>query len=448
MNDKGGADSLSLTAAQALGKNSRSWIRLDGLTSLTPELAKALAPGGALSLKGLKRLDQETAKELAQHGCQLVLSGVEEVSDGAIEALAETKADLFLSSVATISDSALEKLVRFKGQTLVLGLRELRDNQARLMELFHGRSLALNSLTELSDNAAASLSRLSVDYLGLGGVQFFSEFAAARLAAVQGNLTLSGKLRISEKALLALKSDTRFESWLGLSGQIDLPDYAYELLLTRAIINGKWASSTEPRDLFESGRYQLPGRVITEKGAAELRYASHLEFELQDLPEAAASALSAQAGFLKVSTEIKPSLKALESLAERKYKKGARGWGLQVSLKDLNKDEAACLARTAYPLYLPQLRSLPDEAAVELAKHEGHLYFSDCVWPNSKMAKGRCSTGMVAGQWIKDGAVLSKVAIKALSKKKGSIDGQDPPKWAKEWQKVYTQDKAKVVQSP
>ena len=108
--------SLSAGAAQALGKMKNSWIVLDGLKSITPELARGLATGGALSLKGLKKLDKDTARELARHGCRLFLHGVEEASDEAVQALAETKAELSLDSLSNISDEALEKLIRLRGK--------------------------------------------------------------------------------------------------------------------------------------------------------------------------------------------------------------------------------------------------------------------------------------------------------------------------------------------
>jgi hypothetical protein len=451
--------SLSLAAAQALGKMDRSWIVLDGLTSLTPELAKALAQGGALSLKGVKKLEKETARELAQHNCCLILSGVEEMSDGAIEALAETRADLILESVADTSDAALEKLARFKGQRLVFGLRELSEKQAQLLELYHGRSLSLPSLTKLSDSAAASLSRLSVDYLRLGGVRCFSEIAAKHLSSLKGNLTLSGRLELSQAALEALQSGDHLSSWLSLSGWIDLPDYAYEIIRTESVINSAWVLGDDCKVWSSDPQEKSPhlnGAMLTLQGAQALCYAGsssrpyQLRLDkLQSLPDGVATILKAHVGSLSIHTDKKPSTAALRSLAERKCVKnnkadryGILKSSLELGIKDLDEDEAMALSECACPLELhitqltenaaaalanclcslglPKLQSLSEEAASALTKYKGDLGLGGPgrfeYWKQDTLLQG-----------------TSQAAIKTLGKKKeGTISGEKPSRWAKE----------------
>jgi hypothetical protein len=451
--------SLSLATAQALGKMGRSWIVLDGLTSLTPDLAKALAPGGALSLQGVKKLDKDTAKELAQQDCALMLSGLEEASDATIEALAGTKADLFLNSLANISDSALEKLVRFNGQKLVLGLKELSEKQARLFELYHGRSLTLGSLRELSDAAAVSLSRLSVDYLGLGGVQYFGEIAAKHLTSLKGRLTLSGRLEISQKALEALQSGDHLSSWLSLSGWIELPDYAYEIIRTEGVINRAWVLGYDCKVWSNDPQEKSPhldGAVLTLQAAQALCYSGRSSRpyqlrldKLQSLPDDVAAVLKAHVGSLSIHTDRKPSVAALTSLAGRKCVKnnkadryGILKSSLELGIKDLDEDEAMALSGCACPLELhitqlsekaasalancacslgfPKLQSLSEEAASALAKYKGDLGLG---------GPGRFE------YWMQDTLLqgTSQAAIKLLGKKKeGTISGEKPSSWSKE----------------
>ena len=433
--------SLSAGAAQALGKMKNSWIVLDGLKSITPELARGLATGGALSLKGLKKLDKDTARELARHGCRLFLHGVEEASDEAVQALAETKAELSLDSLSNISDEALEKLIRLRGKKLVLGLTQLDEKQAKIIELFQGDYLALRSLTELSDAAAESLGRLSLEgwsgRLSLPNLQRFSEEAAKHLASQDRRLTLSGRLNISEAAFRALTvaSNRQGSDWLLLSDWIELPDYAYEIVYTNSVANGKWAESGAGRSILDDDVYTVHGRVLTEEGAKWLTNINPLDLNLQSLPDNVAVVLAGHIGFLSVKTDMRPSLAALESLASRKYDKRFKGSGLQLGLKELSVEEASCLAKSACPLYLPLLRSISEEAVAVLANYKGDLHFGKCNWPGTKHAQGE-SPALTLSAWLKDGASLPKAAIKVLSKKQGTIDGEPAAKWAKVWMKA------------
>lgn len=451
--------SLSLATAQAFGRMDRSWIVLDGLNSLTPDLARALASGGALSLKGVKSLDRDTANELARHTCQLVLSGLEEASDAAIEALAQTNADLFLDRLANVSDLALEKLARCKSKRLVLGLSQLSEEQSKIMELFHGDSLSLNFLTELSDAAAGSLSRLSVDYLRLGGVRSFSEIAAKHLASLKGNLTLSGRLEISHKALEALQSGDHLSSWLSLSGWIELPDYAYEVIRTKSVINRTWVLGNDCKVWSNDPQEKSPhldGAVLTLEAAQALCYpgSSSRPYQLrldklQSLPDDVAAVLKAHVGSLSIHTDRKPSIAALTSLAGRKCVKnnkadryGILKSSLELGIKDFDEDEAMALSGCACPLELhitqlsekaasalancacslgfPKLQSLSEEAASALAKYKGDLGLG---------GPGRFE------YWMQDTLLqgTSQAAIKLLGKKKeGTISGEKPSSWSKE----------------
>lgn len=397
--------SLSLAAAHALGKMRNSWIVLDGLTSLTPDLAKALASGGALSLEGVKKLDKDTAKELSRHKCRLLLNGIERASDAAIEALAETEAELSLDSLADISDAALEKLIRFRGKTLSLGLKQLGENQARILELYHGDYLGLDALSEITASSAESLARLQCR-LSLGGIHELSDAAAKHLSTFKGSLVLSGRLNFSKAATASLRLTWR----LFFSGWIDLPEHAYETIHSDSLINKEFVNGW----LMESASSRnpvLPGRVITAAAAEALARSSNtVMMHLQDLPDKIAEILSKHQGYLHLSTERQLSKSALSSLACRKYRKRTN-WALSLGLTELDAACASEIAQTAYPLYFYNLGELSDEAAQALAAHKSDLH-----------------VGPLDSKWH---TLLSAKAIGALAKKEGTINGENPKTWAR-----------------
>jgi hypothetical protein len=399
-----------------------SWIVLDGLTSLTPEIARGLATAGALSLRGVKKLDTDTARELANHGCQLLLTGVEEASDDAIGALAETKADLFLDSLAEISEHALEKLIRFPGKQLRLGLKQLDDKRAHIIELYHGDELHLNSVCELSDRAAASLSRLKC-FLGLSSVRNFSESACRHLAAFGGEWTLSGGLQLSQKGFETLFSGGNLSSWLRLRGPIELPEYAYEIIYTTRVINKRLAEMW----LLDAERSYNPIEEAGQKGiltaaGAELIVARSpigLSLFLEKLSDEVAEILSRHTGELFVEVDGLTA-EAAASLAKRQYFKKKES-SLSVGSESLEPSQAAALAETLCPLKLIRLRHLSDKAAEVLALNKGDLWLG----PDNPVYDP--SVGWIEPWQVK----LSPKAVKALAKKKGAINGMKADQWAK-----------------
>lgn len=417
---------LSLAAAQALGKMRNSWIVLDGLTSLTPDLASALASAGALSLKGVKKLDKDTAKELARHKLYLYLNGVEEASDEAIQVLSETKASLFLDSLQHVSNDALEKLILFREGILSLGLRQLDEKQGLIIERYRGKELWLDSVPALTDPVAGSLSLVPC-FLSLKSVRQFSEAACSRLARRTEGWILAGNLNLSENGFKALFPDTRTGE-LRLAGWIELPDYAYEIVRTPRVIN-KWLGRR-----YSGADFSTEPAVLTPAGAEAIVRAgrpSKVVLWLQSLPDEVAEQLQKHTGYLRIVVRDF-SVSAAASLAGREYPpKRIResstwwdewpslplGWSLSLGLESLEVEQAEALAATLYPLKLPQLRRLHDDAAAALAKHKGHLWLG----PDETMANGKLS-------WLIE---LSPAAVKALAKKKGTINGMKSEQWAK-----------------
>ena len=148
------------------------------IESLAPEQAKKLAaefPGvlvviegnigtsfieRSLPLNGLKSLDAETAKAIAEFkGRVLNLSGLSTLDADIAKALAEFKGGgLYLNGLTTLNADAAKALAEFKGSTLTLnGLTALDADIAKTLAGFKGRKLELNGLTALDADAAKTL---------------------------------------------------------------------------------------------------------------------------------------------------------------------------------------------------------------------------------------------------------------------------------------------------
>ncbi len=106
-----GLTAIDAESAAQLAKH-KHWLSLNGLESLTPEVAKALGSfdGHTLDLNGLETLDFEIAKELASAKCSLglYLNGLTEISPEVIEVLANGNSGLSFQGLEFV-DSDVEQ---------------------------------------------------------------------------------------------------------------------------------------------------------------------------------------------------------------------------------------------------------------------------------------------------------------------------------------------------
>jgi hypothetical protein len=116
---------LSADLAETLAER-EGLLRLDHLTSLTPETARALAKHrGELTLNGLTELLPEVAQALARHKGFLQLNGLTTLTQEAAEALAHSKGLLRLNGLTTLSPEAAEALAKYDGLLVLSGLTTL-----------------------------------------------------------------------------------------------------------------------------------------------------------------------------------------------------------------------------------------------------------------------------------------------------------------------------------
>jgi hypothetical protein len=157
-------DIMSLTVEQArqlAERRSDSILSLRSLKSLDVNVASVLARSRSnwLFLDGLKTIDAETAKSLADYKGHLGLSGVVSLDVDAIRALAEVeRAGLFFDGLPTIDTEAAEAISRFQGGLLRLdGLTALDADTASAIARTKANTLALNKLRTIDLETAKSL---------------------------------------------------------------------------------------------------------------------------------------------------------------------------------------------------------------------------------------------------------------------------------------------------
>lgn len=148
----------SVPLARTLSDNGIT-VELNGLTTLTPEIAQALArpkTGPALYLNGLTALSDEAAKALSDHDGNLFLDGLTAISDNAAQSLAQRGGLLSLNGLKTLSDDAAYAFAKHIGGPHDLDKEFVREG--RVLGLIRPVSyLHLKGLTELSPKAAARL---------------------------------------------------------------------------------------------------------------------------------------------------------------------------------------------------------------------------------------------------------------------------------------------------
>lgn len=255
------ARELMAKKLQSTGGSDGGFGSLDALTILDPEVAEVLVESpGAISFNGLTELSAATAAVLARHKpvgqfghADLRLNGLKTIAPDAAEALAAHQGKVLLYGLETLDSVPLaQKLARQWGE-LRLGLTELSpeiaaelakhrgneedktrpgvvhrraDGAASVLRLdmitslspetaealaAHEGVLVLNGLVSLDPAVAAALAKRvgnrtnnRTGTLVLNGLPAISPEAAAALAAFPGELVLKGITELSPEAAAAL----------------------------------------------------------------------------------------------------------------------------------------------------------------------------------------------------------------------------------------------------
>jgi len=265
-----------------------AWLSLDGLKTLSPEVAAVLVePAEPLSLDGLTKLSPETAAVLAKHKpvggfgyADLRLNGLKTISPAAAEALAAHQGMILLSSLEKLDSLPLAKKLAAQWGELRLGLTELAPEIAAELAknagvaedktqpgIIHRRAdrapsvLRLDNLRSLSPETAESLSKHS-GVLVLNGLKSLNPIVATSLAKRTGALVLNGLPSLSTEAAAAL---AEFSGELVLKAITELPPDAAAALAKhkgRLHLTGLTAISPETRAALQGHANLLLPRQV------------------------------------------------------------------------------------------------------------------------------------------------------------------------------------------
>ena len=129
---------LSSDVAEALLENRAFHLSLNGLQSLSPEVAAILARrGNSLSLNGLKNLPTDGASALAKHCGWLSLDGLSSLSLDVAKSLSKHEHSLSLKGIESLSDEVAAALCEHVGELYLGNISEscacaLKDHRGTL----------------------------------------------------------------------------------------------------------------------------------------------------------------------------------------------------------------------------------------------------------------------------------------------------------------------------
>ncbi|WP_197442458.1 DUF1588 domain-containing protein [Lignipirellula cremea] len=476
---------LTVEQAQALAQDKSGRLLLDGLKSLSPEVATELARHeGWLSLNGLTTISDEAAAALAQHKRALHLNGLTKISDATAVALASHRSELSLNGLTAISDEAAKALARHTGGRLFLnGLTMLSGEAGKALAKRNGGgpsfAVSLEGLTSLSHEAAAALAdshghnwqgrlpafktvsvevaqafakeganirsmpglttisdeaaRLLLPKIGgnLPVLKTLSPEAAKALAQARGSLVLNSLTNLSGETAKALTENAQNRGDLYLNG------------LTAVTPETARAICRREGDLYLNGLTSIPIEVL--KALAEHKSPGYAKpvVHLDGLTTLSDEAAAVLASWEKWSGEL-PALTAISEPSATALATSRKFQGNLPSLKKLSPEVARALAQRKGNLSLDGLTSLSDEVAAALAKHQGGTLslggltnLSDSAAAALAKHNGRLSLGRLItlsngaaqalagykGDWLMlDGLTsLSDDAAKALAQRHGVL---------------------------
>ncbi len=205
---------LSVEVAQVLSQLD-SWIdlRLHRVQTITPEIARALAPekkGGTLAL-GLTTITPEVATALAAHSRRmLALEGLDKkISVEVARELAQFRGKLTLNGLPTLSREIAIELAKHNSKLTLFGLTEISDEAAEALS-HHGSTMLLNGLTKLtSASLIATMLKSDDGFLKLTKVQTISDDVAKVIAKYEGKrpVQLTGLTELSEANAALLRAN-------------------------------------------------------------------------------------------------------------------------------------------------------------------------------------------------------------------------------------------------
>jgi hypothetical protein len=242
-------------------------LRLDGLDTVTPEIAGILATHqGSLSL-GLKSISPDVAEKLAIHDAWLNLDSLATIDTQSAALLTKHRKWLSLDGLTSLTPENAESLGHYNGDKLDLnGLESLELEAAKLLSNAKCVGIYLNGLKNVSPDVIQTLANGNYD-LSFQGLEFIDSSCQQALDAAEKKLLRNLKhllIRKSDQPLLVLDSyqqegsDSKGESlsylWKlrGQSvGHIGVRALHIHDGIARAVSEGVFPLGTKPRQSIE-----------------------------------------------------------------------------------------------------------------------------------------------------------------------------------------------------
>ena len=229
-----GLTTLSPESAKALGGKLGG--KLPRLTSLTVESAKAIAgpvPGQfhrTLVLDGLTTLPDDIALSIGGKDSRgdLHLNGLTSLSPIAAKAICQREGDLYLNGLTTVSEETLKALTEHKAPgfarpvVYLKGLTTLSDGGVAILAAWPKWCGELPALTTLSEKSAIALASSRKWTGNLPSLKTISPEVAKALSQRQGNLSLDGLTTLFDEAAKELAKHKG--GTLSLNGLKELSD--------------------------------------------------------------------------------------------------------------------------------------------------------------------------------------------------------------------------------
>jgi serine/threonine protein kinase len=241
-----GLSSISPEVARELAVGMSFWqdvLSLDGLKSITPEVARALSTVPeykTISLDGLESMTPEIATELGAFRGYLTLNGVKNLPPAYVPLLCAKKEDgsshgLELDGLETLSPALATALATVKGNLSLDGLTTIDPTTAELLSKEGRGDLSLGGLTDLSADSARQLARCSNLHVSVGG-NLSPEHAAAFTPTDTSRPFISSRyLSLKNVGTLSVAAATALpkQGYLTLHGAALSPDAATALMTDR-----------------------------------------------------------------------------------------------------------------------------------------------------------------------------------------------------------------------
>lgn len=148
---------LSSEAAKGLGEFGCSYLKLNGLETLSPDAAASIVKCNVLELNGLTDISNETILALNKNKGGIFLEGIKQLTPEKAKIFADNKGEIWFTGMTEFSPDMVKHISKHNG---LLGFPRIKTISLEEAEYFgkqHKGILNLGDITNISDGAARAL---------------------------------------------------------------------------------------------------------------------------------------------------------------------------------------------------------------------------------------------------------------------------------------------------